>query len=99
MSWAASRTPGGLCKRSLTLQEVLAAPAVAPVTTQYECARRADGAVSLIQRPARIPPRAPPEFPAVSGPCLVAQAAVIVGRAGSGGVAIIGGGQGADCTH
>ena len=40
MSRQATRHPSALTKRSRTLQEVLSAPSVAPVTSQLECARR-----------------------------------------------------------
>lgn len=48
MSAMASRHPGALCRTPYTLDEVLGARKVAPVTSLLECARRADGAVALI---------------------------------------------------
>lgn len=48
MSRQAMRHPHALTKKPLTLQEVLSAPLVAPVTSRLECARRADGAAAII---------------------------------------------------
>lgn len=48
MSRQAVKHPYALTKTALTLQEVLEAPLVAPVTSRLECARRADGAAALI---------------------------------------------------
>lgn len=40
--------PGAMCRKPLTLEEVLASPPVAPVTNLLECARRADGAAAVV---------------------------------------------------
>eukprot|EP01052_Picozoa_sp_SAG31_P004725 SAG31_NODE_199_length_20573_cov_5.832129_8_plen_193_part_00 len=48
MSRAAVRVPEALGKQVLTVEDVLAAPSVGAVTTQFECARRADGAAAVI---------------------------------------------------
>ena len=48
MSRQAVRHPEALSRRSLTLDEVLGAPAVAPATGRLECARRSDGGAALI---------------------------------------------------
>ena len=48
MSRQAIKHPYAMTKRALTLQEVLEAPLVAPVTSRLECARRADGAAAII---------------------------------------------------
>ena len=48
MSRQASRHPLACTRRPRTLSEVLAAPAVAPMTGLYECARRADGGAAII---------------------------------------------------
>ena len=48
MSRQAARHPAALTRRSHTLEEVLSAPSVAPVTGRLECARRADGGAAII---------------------------------------------------
>ena len=47
-SLLAAKHPKAMCRAPYTLDEVLSAPAVAPVTGLKECARRADGAAALI---------------------------------------------------
>ncbi|KPI83761.1 putative sterol carrier protein [Leptomonas seymouri] len=48
MSSMSTRHPDAMCKRRYTLEEVLHARPIAPVTNLPECARRADGAVALV---------------------------------------------------
>lgn len=48
MSAMAARHPDAMCKKPYTLEEVLQARPIAPVTNLPECARRADGAVALV---------------------------------------------------
>ncbi|KAL7702979.1 nonspecific lipid-transfer protein [Lotmaria passim] len=48
MSSMSSRHPDAMCKRRYTLDDVLHARRIAPVTNLPECARRADGAVALV---------------------------------------------------
>lgn len=48
MSAMASRHPDAMCRKPVTLEQVLNARPIAPVTTLMECARRADGAVTLL---------------------------------------------------
>lgn len=48
MSHMATRHPDAMCKRHYTLDDVLGARQIAPVTGLVECARRADGAVALV---------------------------------------------------
>jgi acetyl-CoA acetyltransferase len=48
MSRQASRHPGALTQKPHSLEKVLSAPRIAPVTGLLECARRADGAAAII---------------------------------------------------
>lgn len=48
MSAMAARHPDAMCRRPYSLQQILEARAIAPFTTLLECARRGDGAVTLI---------------------------------------------------
>lgn len=48
MSAMAARHPDAMCREPYTLEQVLGGRPVAPVTTLLECARRADGAVTMI---------------------------------------------------
>lgn len=48
MSAMAARHPDAMCKKRYTLEDVLQARPIAPVTNLPECARRADGAVALV---------------------------------------------------
>jgi acetyl-CoA acetyltransferase len=48
MSIMAARHPFALTKHSRSVEDVLKAPHVAPVTSVLECARRADGAAALL---------------------------------------------------
>jgi hypothetical protein len=50
---ACTAVPNGCCCRCCcNVQEVLASPQVAPVTTKLECAKLADGAAALLLVPA-----------------------------------------------
>lgn len=48
MSHYAARRPEAMCKKQLSLDEVLNSRQIAPATSLLECARRADGAVCLV---------------------------------------------------
>eukprot|EP01027_Heterolobosea_sp_BB2_P020672 GEZU01029524.1.p1 GENE.GEZU01029524.1~~GEZU01029524.1.p1 ORF type:complete len:457 (+),score=119.88 GEZU01029524.1:38-1372(+) len=48
MSMQAAKNPRAMTKKPYTLEEVLASPQVAPVTTVLECARRADGGAAIV---------------------------------------------------
>jgi acetyl-CoA acetyltransferase len=48
MSHQAARHPLALARAPRTLEEVLASPRIAPVTTLLECARRADGGAAVV---------------------------------------------------
>ncbi|KAG5509207.1 hypothetical protein GH5_06287 [Leishmania sp. Ghana 2012 LV757] len=48
MSAMSSRHPDAMCKRRYSLEDVLRARQIAPVTNLPECARRADGAVAIV---------------------------------------------------
>jgi acetyl-CoA acetyltransferase len=48
MSIMASRHPSALTKKIRTVEDVMSATTVAPVTTVLECARRADGGAALL---------------------------------------------------
>ena len=47
-SYLASKHPDAMCRKPITLGDVLKSPMIAPVTNLLECARRADGAASII---------------------------------------------------
>ncbi|KAG5482806.1 hypothetical protein LSCM1_06836 [Leishmania martiniquensis] len=48
MSSMSSRHPDAMCKKRYSLEDVLGARPIAPVTNLPECARRADGAVAIV---------------------------------------------------
>jgi len=78
MSRQASRHPLALTRRPRTLDEVLSAPSVAPVTGLLECARRADGGAAIIVASSTFMDKAAEGLGPVSA---------------SGGIVVLGGGE------
>jgi len=78
MSRQASRHPDALTRRPHTLEEVLAAPPIAPSVGLLECARRADGGAAIIVASSRF---------------LERRGLSRRGNGGSGDVVILGGGE------